>query len=59
MTHQVKIENQWLMGVEREFKKVKLFSGVIYSSSQVYEETKKKLEDIFFCGGPGIRRIQF
>ena len=35
------------MGVEREFKKVKLFSGVIYSSSQVYEETKKKLEDIF------------
>jgi hypothetical protein len=35
------------MGVEKEFKKVKLFSGVIYSSSQVYEETRKKLEDIF------------
>jgi hypothetical protein len=35
------------MGVEKEFKKVKLFSGVIYSSIQVYEETKKKLEGIF------------
>lgn len=35
------------MGVEKEFKKVKLFSGVIYSSSQVYEETRKKLEEIF------------
>ncbi len=35
------------MGVQKEFKKVKLFSGVIYSSIQVYEETRKKLEGIF------------
>jgi hypothetical protein len=35
------------MGVEKEFKKVKLFSGIIYSSTQIYEETRKKLEEIF------------
>jgi len=35
------------MGVDKEFKKVKLFSGVIYSSRQVYEKTGKKLEKIF------------
>jgi len=35
------------MGVEKKFRKVKLFSGVIYSSSQIYEETREKLEGIF------------
>ena len=35
------------MGVESEFKKVKLFSGVIYRDEGVYEETRKKLEERF------------
>lgn len=35
------------MGIEKEFNQVKLFSGIIYRSTQVYEETKKKLELLF------------
>jgi hypothetical protein len=35
------------MGVDNQFKKVKLFSGVIYRDEGVYEETRKKLEERF------------
>jgi len=35
------------MGQEQEFKKVKLFSGFIYQSPDVYEEVKHELESQF------------
>jgi hypothetical protein len=35
------------MGIEKAFNKVKLFSGVIYGSDRVYDEAKKKLEELF------------
>lgn len=35
------------MGIEKEFNRVKLFSGIIYSNNPIYEETKKKLEVLF------------
>ncbi|HLP61640.1 MAG TPA: DUF4416 family protein, partial [Candidatus Deferrimicrobium sp.] len=35
------------MGIEKEFNKVKLFSGIIYGNTRVYEEIKKTLADLF------------
>jgi hypothetical protein len=35
------------MGIAAPFNKVKLFSGVIYANDRVYEEAKKKLEELF------------
>lgn len=35
------------MGIEQEFKRVKLFSGIIYGSGDIYEEIKKRLETTF------------
>ncbi|HLP46940.1 MAG TPA: DUF4416 family protein [Candidatus Kapabacteria bacterium] len=35
------------MGIEKEFNKVKLFSGIIYGNTRVYEEIKKILADLF------------
>lgn len=35
------------MGAEKEFKKVKLFSGVIYFNCDIYTKTREKLEEIF------------
>lgn len=35
------------MGIEQDFQPVKLFSGVIYRDSRVYEEIKRRLEAAF------------
>ncbi len=35
------------MGIEKNFKKVKLFSGIIYGNEEIYRETKEKLEHMF------------
>ncbi|MCU0288636.1 MAG: DUF4416 family protein, partial [Acidobacteria bacterium] len=35
------------MGIEKDFNKVKLFTGVIYNNEQIYEEIKKILENLY------------
>lgn len=35
------------MGAEKEFEKVKLFTGFIYKNSDVYQDVKKRMQGIF------------
>jgi hypothetical protein len=35
------------MGIEKDFHKVKLFSGIIYGNQEIYTETKEKLQHMF------------